>query len=597
MVEVKLLLLLGAHLLVTGLPGAAAALVAARMGVSRVPVLLATALAVSGAVAMLVFWMYFAAPVAGEIFAWFTLLGSIEAVFLSLRGGGLDRMLLRQLATPLALWVLGSSFLVFLGFIHGGTSGPLLTAQYRFSGWALPSDNDIPRFYAGWFYAHGHSLRPPTYSTFLFSDRPPLQVGYVLMQAPFGSHATADLNYQLLGVILQQLWIVGLWALLLAAKVGRTTRGLAVITVLLSDLVIVNGFFVWPKLLAAAMLLAAAALVATPLWTELRRSPWGAALVAALLALAMLGHGSSIFGIVPLALVAAVRGVPSWRWLAVGLAVGAAFLIPWSSYQKYVDPPGNRLTKEALAGVAAADSNSVLHDVIHAYRQAGLSGTVQNKEDNFETMVGVSGTSRDLIKGSVDALESGEMTSAVGDIRGLFFFFFLPSLGLLLIVPVLMAIGRRRRPAESPEWRLAMMSYAIVVVGCIVWGLAMFGNWTSSTVLHEGSYALPVLAFCAAVAGVRAVFPRFAPWLVGANALLMLAIYSPSVLLPPAGPNTLRDIGYSTAYLPLATVLTAASLAGFAAVALIGDDKVRRRAPVPSASGHKRDRVGTTTGL
>lgn len=391
MLEVKLLLLLGAHLLIAGLPGAAAALVAARRGVTNVPVLLATAMATSGAAAMLVFWMYFAAPALGEVVAWATLLGSVEVVVLSVRGGGLDRTLLRQLATPLALWFLGSSFLVFLGFIHGGTSNALETAQWRFINWGLPADNDIPRFYAAWFYAHGHSPRPPTYSTFLFSDRPPLQVGYVLMQAPFGSHATSNLNYQLLGVILQQLWIVGLWALLLAARVGRITRALAIIMVLLSDLAIVNGFFVWPKMLAAAMLLAAAALVATPLWSELRRSAWAAALVAALFGLAMLGHGSSIFGIVPLALVAAVRGVPSWRWLAVGVAVGAALLIPWSSYQKYADPPGNRLTKEALAGLPNLDPRGTLQAVLDAYRQAGISGTLDNKERNFLTMVGGGG--------------------------------------------------------------------------------------------------------------------------------------------------------------------------------------------------------------
>jgi hypothetical protein len=586
LVEVKLLLLLGAHLLIAGLPGAAAALVAARRGVTNVPVLLATAMAVSGATAMLVFWMYFAAPVLGEVFAWATLLGSVEAGVLSVRGGGVDRTVLRQLATPLALWFLGSSFLVFLGFIHGGTGSALLTAEYRFTGWGLPSDNDIPRFFAAWFYAHGHTPRPPVYSSFLFSDRPPLQVGYVLMQAPFGSHATADLNYQLLGVILQQLWIVGLWALLLAARVGRITRALAVIMVLLSDLAIVNGFFVWPKMLAAAMLLAAAALVATPLWSELRRSAWAAALVAGLFGLAMLGHGSSIFGIIPLALVAAVRGVPSWRWLAIGVAVGAAFVVPWSSYQKYADPPGNRLTKEALAGLATADSRSTLQDVVDAYRRAGIGGTFHNKEGNFETMAGIGGAAPDLIKGAVDATDSGKVTSAVDDIRAVFFYFFLPSLGLLAIVPVLMAIGRRRRAADSAEWGLAMTCYAIAGVGCLIWGLVMFGNWTSTTVLHLGSYALPVLALSAGVAGVRAVFPRFALWWVGFNALMMLAIYL------PADPSYLPDPGYGPAYLPLPAVLTVASLVGFAALALKGDDTVRRWLPVPSASGRNRDRVG-----
>ena len=83
----------------------------------------------------------------------------------------------------------------------------------------------------------------------------------------------------MVSVVLQQLWIVGLWALLLAMRVRKVTRALVMVTVLVSDLALLNGFFVWPKLLPAAMLLAAAALIVTPLWGELRRSRWGAVLV------------------------------------------------------------------------------------------------------------------------------------------------------------------------------------------------------------------------------------------------------------------------------------------------------------------------------
>ena len=128
---------------------------------------------------------------------------------------------------------------------------------------------------------------------------------------------------------------------------------MAMVLVVVSDLAIVNGFFVWPKLLPAAMLLAAAALVMTPLWDELRRSLWAAALVAALCGVAMLGHGGSAFGIVPLARVAAYRGLPSRRWIGVGLAVGIVLMAPWSAFQKYADPPGNRVVKWTLAGELA----------------------------------------------------------------------------------------------------------------------------------------------------------------------------------------------------------------------------------------------------
>ena len=56
-------------------------------------------------------------------------------------------------------------------------------------------------------------------------------------------------HYEALGVVLQQLWIIGMWALLIAARVSRRTRSLAIVAALVSDVAITNGFFVWPKLL------------------------------------------------------------------------------------------------------------------------------------------------------------------------------------------------------------------------------------------------------------------------------------------------------------------------------------------------------------
>src|SRR4249919_3891407 len=103
----KLLLLLALHLALTGLPGVAAALLAARRGVKQVPVLLAIALAAICAVGLLGFWTYFAGRVAGEAFSYFALFGSIGLTAWCLRGD-LDRELLRRLAVPLGLWALGS---------------------------------------------------------------------------------------------------------------------------------------------------------------------------------------------------------------------------------------------------------------------------------------------------------------------------------------------------------------------------------------------------------------------------------------------------------------------------------------------------------
>jgi hypothetical protein len=564
LVQGELLLLLAAHLVLTALPGVAAMLFVARKGIRSVPLLLAIGLAAIGAVGMFAFWAYYANRTTGQSFSYFVLFGSILLIATSLRSGDLDRRLLRQLAVPLVLWALGSTFLIFLGFLHGGAAQPIEMASIRFSG-QLPTDNDLPHYFTEWFYANGHHGHPVYPPDWLASDRPPLQIGLMLAQRPF-AFFSEGLNYQVLGTVLQQLWIVGLWALLLAARVGRLTRALTLIAVLVSDLAILNGFYVWPKLLPAAMLLGAAALVLTPLWPDLRRKPWAGALVGGLLALAMLGHGSSLFGAIPLALVAAFRGLPSWRWLGAALLAAVVLMAPWSAYQKYGEPPGNRLAKWAFAGVVEVDNRGTGEAIADAYKEAGIGGTLHNKAENFVTMLGGTPALSSVKWWAKD--ETGEgLTKAIKGIREVFFFNFFPSLGLLLIAPFVM-LGARRRGRQRPEdWSFAVTCWIVVVSGCLIWGLLMFGNLAGRAVIHVGSYALPILAFSGAVAGLRATFPRFANYWIALASALMLALYIPSFDPLPG-----------TSYSWLSGVLAAVSLSGFVAVVLARDPSVESEA-------------------
>lgn len=524
----ELFLVLATHLILTGLPGIAATLLAARRGLRSVPILLAVGLAATGVIAMLAFWGYYVDRQIGEAFSYFVLLGSVLAIAWVMFDRRPDSGLLRQLAVPLGLWVLGSVFLIYLGFAHGGIDEPILTSATRFTAGTLPSDSGIPFFYSEWFFANGHHGTPPIFpGEWSVSDRPPLQIGYVLAQRPLYWSDT-ELHYQVLGVVLQQLWIVGLWALLLAARLGRQTRTLVLIAALLSGLALVNGFFVWPKLLPAAMLLAAAALVMTPLWEQLRRSLWGAALVAALLGVAMMGHGSSVFAIIPLAVLAAWRGLPSWRWVGVGLLIGVALMGPWAAFQKYDSPPGNRLNKWMLAGVAEIDDRGTLEAIVDGYGDAGFGGAIYNKGENFVTMAG-GGPAVEMAGDAASALFDGELSLAGRYVRNVLFFFLLPSLALLLAGPVAMAVAYRRRRERLHEWTFAVTCLAVAAAGAVLWGLLLFGTLPARTVVHAGTYLVPILALVGCVVGLRATFPRAAGWIVGANSLLILMIYIPAL--------------------------------------------------------------------
>jgi hypothetical protein len=537
------------HLALTGLPAAAAILVAARRGLRSTPLLLALGLAASGTVAILSFWLYYADPTVGQTGSFLFVFGSVLLLGWCWRGG-VEAAVLRELATPAALWAFGSAFVLFLGFLHGGTGEPLLTAATRFSA-KLPADNEIPRYFADYFYAHGHSGTPPLFADWLSSDRPPLQIGYVLAQRPFGWDG-GDLHYQVLGVVVQQLWIVGMWALLSAARVTPRTRGLVILAAIVSDIGIVHAFFIWPKLIAAAFLLAALAMVLSEDWTRWRRDLRAAALFAGLCALAMLAHGSSAFFVIPLLIVAAVRGMPSPAWIGVAIGVGIVLLAPWSAYQRYADPPGDRLIKWQLGGSLEIDERGALETIADSYREAGIGGTLEDKWGNVTQIVG-QGEVEEAVRAAADEISAGNPGRAVIALRVPRFFDLLPCLGLLLIGPIAMFVAWLRRRPRGPDWHFAVLALGFSALACLIWVLLMFGGPQARTLIHQGSLAVPLLAICGCVAGACAVDRRLGAGLVAANVLVVLLLYVPA-LTPPPG----------SSYSALAALLAASSLAAIA---------------------------------
>ena len=549
----ELLWMLAEHLLLTALPGAFAVCLSMRLGLRRISLLLAVALAASGTVATLAFWAYYADPLIGQALAFFVIFASLPGIFFCWRQG-LDGVVLRQLAAPVSLWALGSAFVLFFGFLHGGTDQPLLTASSRFSH-TLPYDNDIPRFFADWFYAHGHNGTPPPIGDWLASDRPPLQIGYVLAQRPFGWDGN-ELHYQVLALVIQQLWILGMWAVLCAAQVRPFARGLAIFASMASDIAIIHGFYVWPKLIAAAFLLAALAIVLEPDWARWRRDARVATLFAGLCGFAMLAHGSSAFFILPLLVYGAMRGIPSWRWVGIAILVGVALLGSWSAYQRFGDPPGDRLIKWQLGGSLEIDDRGSLETIVDGYREVGLSGALDNKWHNVTEIAGTKwlGEATDE---TMDDIVGGRFEDAAAALRTPRFYSLLPFLGILLLAPIAMGVARLRGCRPGPEWRFSLFGFAFSAAVCLVWVLLMFGGPIASTSIHVGALAVPLLLVSACVVGAYSVSRGFAVALVGVNALLVLGIYTPS-LIPPAG----------SSYSPLAGFLAVASLAGFGFVAL-----------------------------
>jgi hypothetical protein len=559
-----------AHGLLIGLPGIAAVLLAMRRGLKSVPLLIGVGLVVSGAISYVAFWAYFESETVGTIWDFLVLAAALLATGYCWRQGGLDREVLHKLRTPLLLWIFGSAFVLFFGFLHGGNENAITTAAYRFSG-ELPSDNDIPRYFAEWLATHGHQHPPEYPGEWLLSDRPPLQIGYVLAQRGFFNTAQG-LHYQILCVIENALWIPAMWAVLVAVPLRRLTRSLAMLVAMVSDIALVHGFFVWPKLIAAAFLLAALAIVLSPDWQRDRRDWRVAGLIGVLFALSMLSHGSSIFGVIPLVVFAAFRGVPNWRWLAAALAGLLLFYVPWSAYQHYADPPGNRLLKWQLGGEIEVNSEGTLEAIENGYSEEGLGGAVDLKAENFGVMVGWPIAKNDW-NAAVTALDEGKPGTAVAQVRWARFFSLFCFLGLLLLGPIAMLIAWLAKKRRDPdEWRFALLCFAFFVIACISWGLLLFGNEDSRTTIHVGSLAVPLLGAVGCIVGLRSVYPRLGTVLAIVNVVFVLLLYLPS--FEPVVPNT--------SYSPFNALLTALSLAGIGWVLFRGPvlpDRIRAALP------------------
>jgi hypothetical protein len=517
----------GVHLLVTLLPGVAAVLVTARRGVQR-PVLLAmTGLAVVGLVGYSSYWAWFAAPALGRAWTWTVLAVAVGAIIVA--RAELRRPAVRPLVTVAALWVSGTFFVLFLGFLHGGTEHPLSIPVDRFSN-PLPIDNLLPLSFANAIAANGHDGPPLHIGDWLSSDRPPLQSGFVLAQREV-AWDTVGLHYQVLGVVLQQLWIVALWACLVAARVRRWTLVLVLIAALVSDAAVVNGFFVWPKLLAATFVLACIAVVLDVRGTASDRASV-AVLVGILGTLGYLSHGATAFAAVPVIGLVLVRLRPRWRWWAASAVAAALVMSPWLAYQHWVDPPGNRLIKWQLAGAPEIDSRGSVETIVDSYRTTGWRTVLEFKKDNVETLFGgphVWSDSHSILHQA----SGGRWREAVAQSRSQRFYYFLPSLGVLLLGPVAMLLLYRRRRGEGEaDWQVAATFLSLAAVCCVVWVALMWAP--GSAVLHQGTAALSLWAIGGAVAGLCAVSPRTAVIVVALHIATVLALYLP-VLNPLPG--------------------------------------------------------------
>ncbi|WP_036533114.1 hypothetical protein [Neosynechococcus sphagnicola] len=336
------------------------------------------------------FWLYFLNHIVGII-------GSVLMLLLGLYSGVAvwrQRSLQRFIQSPdvlfptLLMFLVGLFYLSLLYVFDPALSANSL-AQTRFFA-ARPSDNTLPLLLAEKLYA-GKDPRQ-FLGDWQSSDRPPLQSGIVLLERPVLGILSLGVGYQLLGTIAQCSWIAALWAYCRTAFTGtkagyRLTLVLA--TAIFSGFYLYNSVYVWPKLLAGAFTLFAFTLLLQEQEDPQIPSTGRTALAAIAAGLGLLSHGSAVFTLPAMILVLILlRRVPDWRSTIIGVVLCGMLLAPWAAYQKFFDPPGDRLVKMHIAGVQEIDPRSSWSAIYDAYHGLNPLQLGQNKWENLKTIVG-----------------------------------------------------------------------------------------------------------------------------------------------------------------------------------------------------------------
>jgi hypothetical protein len=72
----------------------------------------------------------------------------------------------------------------------------------------------------------------------------------------------------------------------------------------------------------------------------------------------------------------------------MALLIIAVAVIPWTLYQKFYDPPGNRLLKMHLAGVMEPDARGTFEAIKDAYSHVSPRSIAQYKWEHVEVLIG-----------------------------------------------------------------------------------------------------------------------------------------------------------------------------------------------------------------
>ena len=290
----------------------------------------------------------------------------------------------KMIAQPFLYATLAGLCYMSFYFIYSDPFAPGIGyAADRFFAALLPGDNVITAIFADRIYDR-QSVIPFCCGDWLSSDRPPLQSGVVVMERPLALLHNRELTYELLSSALQCFWICGVWCLMTSIGTDRARFRQVIGFLIFSGFLFYNSVYTWPKLLSAAAILFLLSILFERIRAKSAFGYFEIALAALCLGMALMAHPGSTFSLPVFGLLfLRFRHLFSLRQAGLALLIVITIYLPWSLYQKYVDPPGNRLLKMHLGGSHAVDSRTTWEAIRDSYHTHSLSEVIRYKWSNI----------------------------------------------------------------------------------------------------------------------------------------------------------------------------------------------------------------------
>jgi hypothetical protein len=432
-----------------------------------------------------------------------------------------------NLATSWRVTVLYAFTLFALLFLEAADvgAGPW-NAAYRFLPAVWSSDHLWPRIVADGLW--DGQPASTIFTGWHVSDRPPLMAGILMLIRPvtdvLGPRAAgaglAHFVAKTAGIVADGAILIPIIELLSA---GKSRRPAWVVTVALllvtaAPVLLFNVIFTWPKMQSAFLALAAMQVLAR----ARAGVPIGSILLAGVLfGLSLLSHAGVALGLVAVPI--GLRAI-SGRWrvratIAAGL-IAIACWVPWSYWQRHVDPPGNALLKFALTGSYGFDDQrtTVSETVTRFAAQLTWQKWLDSKMNAVETLAGI---------GDPYTWMDAYINGRVGLLRMRDFLFVIPSLRFLGVAILLAGVLAIRKKIPHAFARPMALWLACGCTGIAITTLVM---WTDH-VNHTQSYvSLASLLLGAAFAMLALPTHVFVPIAI-IQAVYVLIVWGISPLL------------------------------------------------------------------